>query len=267
MKKTALLIIDPQNDFCDPRGSLYINGAQEDCRRLAAFVNSYSDEIHEIYVTLDSHHNYHIAHPLYWIDEKGNHPDPFTIISNEDIQSEKWKTTRPADRDHGAQYVKTLGRKGKYSLCIWPPHCLIGSWGTQIQDNLFEALSSWEKRKVSLVHKIFKGSHPGTEHYGAFEAEVPLKEDKSTELREDIVAKLNEADRVIIAGEALDYCVANSVRQLIGSLGDKDIGKLVLLEDCCSSVDPSPGRSSAFLEEMRDRGMKTIRSTEIVNFK
>mgnify|MGYP000591819852 FL=1 len=31
----ALVIVDPQNDFCDPKGSLFVDGAVDDVRRLA----------------------------------------------------------------------------------------------------------------------------------------------------------------------------------------------------------------------------------------
>lgn len=256
MKKTDLLLIDVQNDFCDPRGSLFVHGAPEDSRRLADFIRKNSSKINNIYITLDSHHNVDIAHPIYWIDEKGNHPGPFTVISMEDTLSGKWKTTREVDRNHGEQYVKTLKEKGKYALCIWPPHCLIGSWGTQIQEDVFQALSEWEMENVSLVHKIYKGDNPSTEHYGAFEAEVPLDDDESTQLQSDIIEKLNKADRIFVAGQALDFCVANSVRQLSG-LSEK----LVLLEDCCSSVDPTSGLSDKFLLEMGKKGMKTANSS------
>ena len=35
-----LLVIDPQNDFCHPDGSLFVPGADDDVERLAAFVES-----------------------------------------------------------------------------------------------------------------------------------------------------------------------------------------------------------------------------------
>jgi hypothetical protein len=41
--KAVLLVIDPQVDFCDPKGNLYVNGADKDMVRLADMVNKYSD--------------------------------------------------------------------------------------------------------------------------------------------------------------------------------------------------------------------------------
>ena len=41
----ALLIIDPQNDFCNPNGTLFVSGAEEDCERLAEFIDNNSSKI------------------------------------------------------------------------------------------------------------------------------------------------------------------------------------------------------------------------------
>jgi len=75
----ALLIIDPQNDFCEG-GSLAVPGANEDAERIAHFIRSHSECLHQIYVTLDSHHKMHIAHPSFWINDENENPNPFTII-------------------------------------------------------------------------------------------------------------------------------------------------------------------------------------------
>ena len=40
----------------------------------------------------------------------------------------------------------------------------------------------------------------------------------------------------MIAGEALSHCVAGTVRDLADGLGDEQVGKLVLLTDCTSTV-------------------------------
>lgn len=263
MKRRELLIIDGQNDFCEPEGALYVNGADEDCRRLADFLRRKGSSIEGITITLDSHHLYDIAHPLYWIDADGNHPDPFTLITTADVESGKWKTARPEEAGWGLDYVRTLEKQGKYTLCIWPPHCLIGSWGTQLQKDIYTALTGWEESKLMKAEKIFKGDNPATEHYGAFEAEVPGKDDDSARLSRKIIAKLDQADEILIAGEALDYCVANTVRQLADALPSGKTDKIVLLEDCCSSVDRGSGLSDSFLTDMKARGIKVKPSTEI----
>ena len=40
MRKNALLLIDVQNDFCDPNGALFVPGAEEDSKRTAEFIEN-----------------------------------------------------------------------------------------------------------------------------------------------------------------------------------------------------------------------------------
>ena len=84
MKRIHLLIIDPQNDFCDPQhGSLYVPGADTDMQRLADMITQMKHQLCDIHVTLDSHHLIDIAHPAFWQDSLGNPPAAFTQITAE----------------------------------------------------------------------------------------------------------------------------------------------------------------------------------------
>ena len=46
---------------------------------------------------VDSSYPVTFAHPKYWIDKEGRHPDPFTNITKEDIESGKWKPVNNKD--------------------------------------------------------------------------------------------------------------------------------------------------------------------------
>ena len=63
MKKRAILGIDLQNDFVLINGALSVNGAEEDAKRIGAFISNNKKDIHHISLTLDSHHPLHIANP------------------------------------------------------------------------------------------------------------------------------------------------------------------------------------------------------------
>ncbi len=84
-QKAKLFIIDPQYDFCNSNGTLYVPGADKDMVRLSGMIKNNIKQIDDIHLTLDSHNRLHIAHPIWWVDNLGNHPDPFTIISAEDV--------------------------------------------------------------------------------------------------------------------------------------------------------------------------------------
>jgi hypothetical protein len=104
--RTELLIIDPQIDFCDPAGALYVPGAEHDMGRLAAMVRRLEGELADIHVTLDSHHPIHIAHPIFWKDAKGEHPAPFTTIAAADVADGRWTTSQPGMYRRALEYVR-----------------------------------------------------------------------------------------------------------------------------------------------------------------
>ena len=122
MKRIELLIIDPQNDFCEPGGALFVVGAENDMTRLAKFVKRVGDKLHDIHITLDSHRLVDISHPIFWVDSSGNPPAPFTIITFADVQNAVWTTKNPGYHMRAINYVRTLEKNKRYPLCIWPPH-------------------------------------------------------------------------------------------------------------------------------------------------
>ncbi|MEK7990356.1 MAG: hypothetical protein VSS52_005065, partial [Thiotrichaceae bacterium] len=136
------LIIDPQYDFADPQGQLFVPNADHDALRLAAMLERHLQKIQAIHLTLDSHHWFDIAHPAFWINAKAEHPEPFTVISEQDINAGQWKAAKPAFQHRAHEYVKTLKQNGRYDLVIWPPHCLIGQKGHSIVEPIAQQLNA-----------------------------------------------------------------------------------------------------------------------------
>ena len=202
MQKVHLLVIDPQIDFCDPNGALFVQGATEDMERLSAFLNRVQDKISDVHVTLDSHHLIDIAHPIFWCDADGQPPAPFTIIAADDVANGVWRTKMPSHQKRAESYVKLLETNGRYPLCIWPAHCLIGSGGYAVFPTFFAALRAWEEKRFGVIDYVTKGSNPWTEHYSAIMADVPDPKDPSTQINSRLIDTLMEADQVLVAGEA-----------------------------------------------------------------
>lgn len=258
--KIELLIIDPQNDFCHPDGSLFVPGASEDMERLTNMIIRLQDKLDDIHVTMDSHHYVDVAHPIFWLDSKGVHPDPFTIISHEDVKNGIHRTTNPQFQARMVEYVQTLEANKRYPLCIWPPHCLIGSWGYGVREGLFEALLEWEK-SFAIVDYVTKGSNFWTEHYSAVQADVPDPQDPDTQLNMRLIETLQKADIILLAGEARSHCLANTVRDIANNFGEENIKKMVLLQDATSDVPGFENLGDDFVSEMRGRGMQ-VSTTE-----
>jgi nicotinamidase/pyrazinamidase len=257
MKRIELLCIDPQNSFCSPFGELYVKGADKDMERLATMVKRIGPKLHDIHVTLDSHHPIHVAHPIFWKDSSGKHPSPFTIISVDDVKNGKWITTLPSLYKRALSYVEQLAANGRYPLCIWPPHCLISSAGHALYKPLFDALVEWENEQFAVVDYVTKGSNPYTEHYSVFGADCADPSDPSTQLNTKLINTLMDVDILAIAGEAGSHCLANSARDLVLNASDDEfIKKIVLLEDATSPVPGFEKFQEDFIKEMTAKGMQ-----------
>lgn len=263
MNKAILLVIDPQHDFCNPAGSLFVKGADSDMSRLAKMVNDNLGLIERINVTLDSHQYVHIAHPIWWTNSKGDNPSPFTVISVDDVEKGVWKATNPQMQQWSLEYVKNLRDSNRYVLCVWPYHCLIGSLGATVVPELHEAFLNWEK-KFRKVNFVPKGSNIFTEHYSAVKADVLYNSDPTTMLNVNFINMLKTGHDILIAGEALDYCIANTIRDIAKEFSDDEVKRFVLLEDATSSVN-APGLDHLgqdFVNEMVAKGMRLSTTTK-----
>ncbi len=249
-----LLIIDPQRDFCKPGGALYVQGADEDMARLAAMPLDAFDQIH---VTLDSHGWVHIAHPIFWTDEQGNSPAPFTVVE----EGAPWQARDPELREYARDYVRQLASKGRYALTIWPPHCILGTPGHAVHDELATALRAWSEARLIPIDFILKGSNPKTEHYSAIQADVPDPADPSTAPNARRIASLEEADELYVAGEALDYCLLNTLRDLVAQAPDLP-PKIVLLRDAASSIGACTVDDHEFFQGLRAQGARVATTAE-----
>ena len=231
-----LLIIDPQRDFCDGRsgipdpadaqkgdpkfvGSLFVPGAEEDSIRLAAMIDRIGRKLNDIHVTLDTHHALDVAHPCFWVNSQGEHPDPFITITPEDVDNGVWFCAMPAARTRAKDYIHALQDGQRYPHMIWPPHCLIGTPGACITEPVREALAKWEAGGPGMfVDNGSKGSNLWSEHISAVMAEVPDPDDNSTQLNTTLIQTLQEVDLIAISGQALSHCVANTVRDIANVL-------------------------------------------------
>lgn len=288
MTITTLLLVDVQKDF-HPGGSLAIPTADKDAERIAIFLRAHAPTITRVVATMDSHQKLHIAHPGFWLSgEDNSHPSPFTIISSQDIVDGKWKPrtdiTISAETIDGSifegydqvlkpdgttidlykyaiEYTKRLEAKGKFKLCIWPEHCLIGSPGHGVVDCVFEAIQQWSGTTGRSVEWVLKGQNLLTESYSAIEAEVPV--DQATSFASQLQSSLEQSDHLIVCGQAMSHCVNYTTRSIIERWPKGKLSQITLLTDCASSVPGFEEAGDAFQKEMTELGVKLATSTEL----
>jgi nicotinamidase/pyrazinamidase len=272
MSKIHLVVIDPQNDFMDfDKSSLPVAGAGADMDRVAAFISAHGGKLDDIHVTLDSHQVIDIAHPAWWKDAKGQMVTPFTLITASDIEAGIYTPRDPKQRQRSLNYVKQLEATGKYNLFIWPPHCIIGTWGHGIHAGLMDALLAWQSDEYAMVNYVTKGTNPFTEHYGGLMAEVPDPEDPSTQLNTGFLEVLQKADIILIGGEALSHCVKETINQIVDNIGVDHVKKIKILSDATSPVGQAPGGpdfpaiAKSWLNEIQKKGVEVTTTTDFFN--
>lgn len=276
---TQLLIIDPQNDFCDlPVGwcpadpltgepiapALPVAGAHADMGRLAAFIRGAARALDDITVTLDSHNRLHIAHPTFWQTGEGGPVAPFTQITARQVRAGAFRPRDPAAEERALAYLEALEARGRYTLMVWPVHCEIGTWGHGVHADVRAAYNTWEVDRLKVVRKVAKGSNLWTEHYSALQAEVPDRTDPHTQLNQALLAALDTADVLVVAGEAGSHCVKATVEDLADNLPGGRPERLVLLTDCMSAVTGFAAQQDTFLRGMAERGARLTTSTDLL---
>ena len=222
--KNIVLIIDPQNDFSNTNnierkkdGSLAVPNSSSDYVKIIDFIRN--NPIDEVHVSLDTHTERHIGHPGFWdrISADGQRTpaddtDGFTILS---INAENIISGFHIHRKTTTQYIPRIYDRESYdSLCeyvynylnfysstentekhnqlpwIWPNHCLEGTRGHNIAQELQTFLRDWERsRQCNIVKYHIKGQNNLAEMYSIFSAEKPVSQ-RDSEVLIYILVKL-----------------------------------------------------------------------------
>jgi nicotinamidase-related amidase len=287
-RRVGLLLVDVQNTFCLPEFELFVagrsgRGAVDDSGRIASFVYRNLSAITQVVATLDTHSPLQIFHPVFWIDERGEHPPPHTIVTAEDVERGRWKvdpaiSAAVAPRGgfdlerYARHYARALAEGGKYPLAVWPYHAMLGGIGHALVSLVEEAVFFHSVARSAPARFEIKGNHPLTEHYSVLRPEVtddhegrPLAEENRR-----LIEALLQLDAVVVAGQAKSHCVAWTMEDLLSEIGRRDpvrAGRVYLLEDCTSpvvvpDVVDFTERADAAFRRFAAAGMHVVRSTD-----
>jgi len=253
---TVLAIgIDYQFDFMD-FGALGVPGAIGDVERFTRWIYFNINKITEIDVSIDTHIPQQIFHPCWWIDENGNNPAPFTVITLADLDSGKWKPCiAPIE---SREYVQNLEKLGRV-LVIWPYHCLKGTVGCALDTQFANMLLFHSVARNSIGIKMVKGENPYSEMYGIIKPEY----DKKNYINLAFLNKIEEYQKVVIAGEAASHCVLRSVEQILEHFANKPevTKKIFILEDCMSYIPGFENTKDRYIDLKKQYGINLVNST------
>ena len=158
-EQTTLVVVDCQYDFCNPAGTLYVEGAETAVNHILDFINTH-DELSEVIFTVD------------------------------------W---------HQAKDASFTSQGGP-----WPPHCIAFAKGSQIDDRLVQACLDRE-----IPYRVIrKGEVIETEEYGAFQhiEKLPNGSFRLSTMTDEVTCA---GHRMVICGVAGDYCVLETLRNLL----------------------------------------------------
>ena len=171
LPKTALIIVDVQNDFC-AGGPMAIPQADE----VIPIINHLRSKIDFgiVVFTMDWHPPNHISFYERFSNKK-LHP-------NAKLREE---------------YTFDLGDgRGERKQILWPTHCVQNTTGAQLRVGL-------KREKNDEI--VYKGTEPDIDSYSGF-----LANDGLTETELDAVLKKNGIEEIIVSGLAFEYCVGNT---------------------------------------------------------
>ncbi len=257
-ERVLFLGIDVQQDFMD-HGALGVAGAQKDVERMTRFIYDNIEKISNIAVSMDTHTPHQIFHPCWWIDENGEHPAPYTVITLKDLDEGKWRAV--INPQASREYVKHLEQDAKKALCIWTYHCMQGTTGAALENQFANMIYFHSVARKAVVQRLVKGQDPMSEMYGIIRPEYDTKGYMNLEF----LNKLERFDKVLIAGEAKSHCVLESIKQILEYYETRPevTEKVYVLEDCMSSISGYEDMANQMFEDFRKRyRIHLVKSTD-----
>jgi nicotinamidase-related amidase len=287
--RLCLLAVDVQNTFCVPGFELFVGGrsgtgAVDDNRRLCEFIYRNLGTITQVLPSLDTHDAMQVFHAIWLVDDEGNHPDPYSLVSAEEVAAGRWQVNEAVAealgidaeyaRRHLSHYTRALAEGRKYELTVWPYHAMLGGIGHALVSAVEEAVFFHGVARQSRPEFQVKGNNALTEHYSMLGPEVTEGPDgdRIADRNAALIEKLLSFDAVVVAGQAKSHCLAWTIDDLLADESVRERGlaeRTYLLEDCTSPV-AVPGivdytdEADAAFERYVDAGMHVVRSTDSI---
>ena len=256
-ERVLFLGIDVQQDFMD-NGALGVTGAHGDVERMTQFIYNNMDKISNIAVSIDTHTPHQIFHPCWWVDENGNNPAPYTAITLADLDAGKYLPVINPQKTR--DYVEHLEKDGKKTLVVWSYHCLQGTTGAALENQFANMIYFHSVAKKTVVQRLVKGQDPLSEMYGIIKPEY----DTQNYINIDFLNKLETYDKIVVGGEARDYCVYESLKQMLEYYANNTevLKKVYVLEDCMSAIGNPADVDKMYADLQNQYKFNIVKSTD-----
>ncbi|KAK3936173.1 Isochorismatase-like protein [Diplogelasinospora grovesii] len=236
--KPALLVVDMQEDFCPPNGSLAVAGGRD----IVAAINHLLKLPFALKVaTKDWHKPDHVSFAV-------NHPLPDTNTTPSSYATNNGTSTPQSHPKQTKQpFVDTCiirhpdDPSQSYETRLWPVHCVQDSPGAQLIPEL-------DHQSIHMVHQ--KGTDSRVEMYSAFYDPLRVYDSKLAD-----VLRMRGITHVYVVGLAADYCVKFT------ALDSQAEGfTTYIIDECTEAVDPDYWETQG-KAEVQAAGVKIISVT------
>lgn len=239
ISRSALIIVDVQNDFCPPRiladgsmsapGALAVGGGDRVIPALNALSRYFSEQEGTVAATQDWHPLGHVSfastHPGASLYEVRSLPAPLPALS--------------ALSPDGVREPSSIDQ------VLWPNHCVQGTEGAAFHPDL----------DMDQIHIILrKGYRHDLDSYS-----VLFENDRLTPTGLDGLLKGLGVNTIFLGGLATDYCV------LYSALDAVRVGyETIVLTDAVRGVDVPTGSADRALEQMEKAGVRFADSRSLL---
>lgn len=245
--KRLLIIVDPNNDFVDSRGSLYIKEAEKGVDAIIDFIEKENPDA--IIVSQDTHETYHISHCGYWKEDL----KPFTVVTVKDVEEGRVQPLK-ADKKDVIDYLKVVENKHQ-THTLWPEHCIKNTWGWEFPERLNKALQQWQSQGDGKrpLHIYEKGEFEDAEMFSIFSY---VNADEVDQRGKKIMDEMAGYDEVVVCGFAKDYCVAESVKDI--RRDERFKNKLRFMESGMYAIDNHSPNFAIYKDCVENFGAKEV---------
>merc|ERR1712166_795535 len=163
-------------------------------------------------------------------------------------------------------YSEQLEAQGRFQICIWPEHCIIGTPGHNVHPRLTEALNRWMRESARCVEYLMKGQNNRTEMYSSLSAEVVVQGDPTTSLNTELISVLAQHQQVVVCGQAKSHCVNYTARDLLSgwAAAGRAVCDIVVLSDGSSAVPGFEEAAVVFEQDMKDAGVTVLNCADYI---
>lgn len=260
--RRMLLCIDMQKDFMEG-GTVPVPNSKRDVENITRFIYNNMENITQIMCSMDAHIREQIFHPCWWVNKKGENPEPYTKITYEDVINGKWRTANMKCSKKSKKYLRELEELGNRELCVWPYHCLRGCDGYTLENEFAKMIRFHSLVRITNSEIIQKGQDRFSEMYGIVKPEV-VSDD--TEINLEFLKLFRKYDEIYIVGEAASHCVLETLIQICEYFKNRlDIlAKITVLTDCTSPIKGFEEETNRKFDMLRDNyGIKFMKSIDV----